>query len=150
MHPEYSSSRLPLLQLNYRADLEILVGRWGYQPEPQELPPVYEQVKAAALQDQSRFWLQDIRRRTLNDPHTTDWLLNTFFPDLARRLGGRLYVAYLIGPELQEAIVKQPAFVPAGAYDAKPFAIDFFGDEGAAIKWLQTQQRIVGASGALE
>ena len=130
----------PLHHLAYRPDLGILVGRWGYQPAPAELPAVYEQVRLVSLEHRSRFWLQDIRRRTLNDPTTTDWLLNTFFPDMARRLGGRLCVAYLVGPSLHQDIVSQPAFVPAEAYNNKPFAISFFGDEGAAIKWLQEQQ----------
>ncbi len=59
---------------------------------------------------------------------------------MARRLGGRLFVAYLVGPLLHESIISQPDYVPAEAYDDKPFAISFFGDEGAAIRWLQIQQ----------
>ncbi|WP_210516951.1 hypothetical protein [Hymenobacter terricola] len=135
-----SDDSSPLLQLAYRPDLDILVGRWGYQPEPQELPAVYQQVTQVALQEHSRFWLQDIRRRTFNDPHTTRWLLSDFFPEMARRLGGRLFVAYLVGPTLHQTILNQPGYVSAEAYDDKPFAISFFGDEGAAIRWLQIQQ----------
>ena len=130
----------PLLQLANRPDLGILVGRWGYQPEPHELPAVYQQVEATALQERSRYWLQDIRRRTFNDPHTTEWLLNTFFPDMARRLGGRLFVAYLVGPTLHQPIVSQPDFISAEAYDSKPYVVSFFGDEGTATQWLQAQQ----------
>ncbi|UOQ97773.1 hypothetical protein MUN81_21420 [Hymenobacter sp. 5317J-9] len=130
----------PLIEFLYRDDLDILVGRWGYQPHPRELPAVYQQMTDEALRRNARFWLQDIRRRTLNDPETTLWLLNIFFPDMARRLGGRLYIAYLVGPALHESIVKQPGYVPAEAYDDKPFATSFFGDEGAAIRWLQIQQ----------
>ena len=137
MTPETPAS---LLQLTNRPDLGILVGRWGYQPEPHELPPMYQQIEALALQERSRYWLQDIRRRTLNDPHTTQWLLNSFFPDMARRLGGRLFVAYLVGPTLHQTIVSQPGFVSAEAYDSKPFVVSFFGDEGTAIRWLQAQQ----------
>ena len=137
MIPETPAS---LLQLTNRPDLGILVGRWGYQPEPHELPPMYQQIEALALQERSRYWLQDIRRRTLNDPHTTQWLLNSFFPDMARRLGGRLFVAYLVGPTLHQTIVSQPGFVSAEAYDSKPFVVSFFGDEGTAIRWLQAQQ----------
>ena len=129
-----------LLQLTYRPDLDLLLGRWGYQPQPHELTPVYEQVRAMALQEHSRFWLQDIRRRTLNDPQATRWLLHSFFPEMARLLGGRLFVAYLVGPSLHQTIVSQPGYVSAEAYDDKPFAVSFFGDEGAAIKWLQIQQ----------
>ena len=130
----------PLLQLAHRPDLNILVGRWGYQPEPRELPAVYQQVEAVALENQSRFWLQDIRRRSVNDPDTTRWLLNTFFPDMARRLGGRLFVAYLVGPSLHHDIVGQPNYISAEAYDHKSFAVSFFGDEGAAIAWLRQYQ----------
>ena len=131
----------PLLQLTHRPDLDVLVGRWGYQPEPHELPAIYQQVQAVAVQEHSRFWLQDIRRRSANDPQTTLWLLSTFFPDMTRRLGGRLFVAYLVGPTLHQTILSQPGFVPAEAYDDKPFAISFFGDEGAAMKWLQLQKK---------
>ncbi|MBO2010271.1 hypothetical protein [Hymenobacter negativus] len=130
----------PLLHLAHRPDLDIMVGRWGYQPAPDELPAVYQQVEKEALRSRCRFWLQDIRRRTLNDPQTTRWLLNVFFPDMAQRLGGRLFIAYLVGPALHESIVKQPGYVPAEAYNDKPFATSFFGDEGAAIRWLQIQQ----------
>ncbi|MBJ6107950.1 hypothetical protein JAO73_02925 [Hymenobacter sp. BT523] len=130
----------PLIEFTYRDDLDILVGRWGYQPDPRELPAVYQQMTDAALDNRARFWLQDIRRRTLNDPSTTEWLLTKFFPDMARRLDGRLYVAYLVGPALHDAIVNQPGYVSAEAYDDKPYAISFFGDEGAAIRWLQIQQ----------
>ena len=129
-----------LLQLVPRTDLNILIGRWGYQPRPDELPAVYQEVMDAALRGQNRFWLQDIRRREYNDPQTTLWLLNTFFPDMANRLGGRLYVAYLVGPTLHQSIVNQPDFIPAEAYNNKTFVISFFGDEGAAIKWLQENQ----------
>ena len=130
----------PLLDFSHRADLDILVGRWGYQPDPRELPAVYQHMTDVALEKQARFWLQDIRRRTLNDPATTDWLLGKYFPDMAQRLGGRLFVAYLVGPTLHGSIINQPDYVSAEAYDDKPFAISFFGDEGAAIRWLQIQQ----------
>ena len=136
MSDDHSS---PLLQLAYRSDLNILVGRWGYQPEPQELLPVYKEVQELATAHACRFWLQDIRRRTFNDPDTTRWLLHDFFPGMAHRLGGRLYVAYLVGPALHEAIVSQPGFVSAESYDGQPFVVSFFGDEGAAMQWLQAR-----------
>ena len=129
----------PLLQLAYRPDLNVLVGRWGYQPAPHELPPVYKEVQEQAVAHGCRFWLQDIRRRTLNDPATTRWLLQDFFPRMARRLGGRLYVAYLVGPALHAANVSQPDYVSAESYDGQPFAVSFFGDEGAAMQWLQAR-----------
>ena len=136
-----TSSDLPLLDLSLRDDLDILVGRWGYQPEVAALAATYRQLTAEALATGCRFWLQDIRRRTFNDPATSTWLLTEYFPDMAQRLGGRLAVAYLVGPTLHQSIVSQPGFVTADGYDGKPFVISFFGDEGAAIQWLQAQQR---------
>ena len=128
-----------LLQLSYRADLEVLIGRWGYQPDPAALPAEYERLSAAALAHGARRWLQDIRRRTLNDPQITQWLLTDYFPDLARRLGGQLRVAYLVSPALHETILAQPGFAPVETYAGRPFAVDFFGDEGAAVAWLRAQ-----------
>ena len=132
-------SSLPLLQLTFRSDLGILVGRWGFQPNAAQLPAAYAELTATVLRDQCRFWLQDIRRRTLNDPQTTEWLLTEYFPNTARQLGGRLCVAYLVGPDLHHHIVTGPAFAPIDSYAGQPFVVGFFGDEGAAIKWLQQQ-----------
>lgn len=130
-------SALPeLLQLTYRPDLGILIGRWGYQANEAELPTEYAHLEAAALGHGARRWLQDIRRRSLNYPETTRWLLEKFFPDMARRLGGQLRVAYLVSPALQAHIYAEPNFVPMEAYAGGPFAVGFFGDEGSATEWL--------------
>ena len=126
-----------LLQLTYRPDLEVLIGRWGYQPDPAALPAEYERLEAAALQHQARHWLQDIRRRSLNDPATTRWLLDVFFPDMARRLGGQLRVAYLASPALYAHILADSGYVPASAYAGLPHAVAFFGNEGEALAWLK-------------
>jgi len=125
-----------LLSLTYRADLAVLIGRWGYQAEEAELPAEYARLEAAALAHGARRWLQDIRRRSLNYPDTSRWLLAEFFPDMARRLGGQLRVAYLVSPALQAHIYAEPTFVPLEAYAGRPFAVGFFGDEGAATEWL--------------
>jgi hypothetical protein len=128
-----------LLTLAYRPDLGIFVGRWGYQPTVETLPAVYQDLKQQALAAGCRFWLQDIRRRSFNDPATTQWLLTDFFPQMGRLLGGRLAVAYLASPALMDAIVNGPGFQQPGAYDDQPFVIAFFGDEGQAISWLNHQ-----------
>lgn len=126
-----------LLQLAYRPDLEVLIGRWGYQPEPNALAAEYQRLEAVAIEHQARRWLQDIRRRSLNDPQTTRWLLDTFFPDMARQLGGQLRVAYLVGPDLHARILAETNFLPVSAYAGLPHAVAFFGDEGVALAWLQ-------------
>jgi hypothetical protein len=137
MHPNYATPGL--LDITYRADLEVLIGRWGYQPDPAVLPAEYERLTAIALAHRSLCWLQDIRRRTLNDPQITQWLLTEYFPDMAHRIGGRLRVAYLVSPTLHDAIVTQPGYMPSEGYADQPFAIGFFGEEGAAVAWLKAQ-----------
>lgn len=93
------SDPLPLLDLTYRADLGILVGRWDHQPDPGGLP-ADEQLATGTRAANSRFWLQDIRRRTLNDPAITAWLLAVYLSDMARCLGPRLCVVCLTSPDL--------------------------------------------------
>ena len=137
MNPDYATS--DLLDITYRHDLAVLIGRWGYQPEAAALPTEYERLAEAALAYNAQCWLQDIRRRTLNDPQITQWLLTEYFPGMARRLGGRLRVAYLVSPTLHQLILAQPGFLPAEAYTDRPFTVSFFGEEGAAIAWLQAQ-----------
>ncbi len=135
-----------LLQTAYRPDLGIFVGRWGYQPPAELLPLAYEQLTADSSSSGCRFWLQDIRRRTLNDPNITRWLLTEYFPQRARELGGRLYVAYLTSPALMNTIMQGPSFLPPSAYINEPFVVAFFSEEGQSIQWLREQQVAVAAS----
>ena len=128
-----------LLHIAHRPDLEVLIGRWGYQPDPTALPAEYERLTEAALACNASCWLQDIRHRTLNDPQITQWLLTEYFPDMSRRLGRKLHVAYLVSPTLHGLIQAQPGFLAVEGYADRPFAIGFFGEEGAAIAWLQAQ-----------
>lgn len=129
-----------LLHTTYRPDLNVFVGRWGYQPAPELLPRAYEHLTEKALATGCRFWLQDIRRRAFNDPNITRWLLAEYFPQMAVRLGGRLHVAYLTGPTLLEAILNGPDYVAPSSYDNKPFVIAFFCTENAAMQWLYQEQ----------
>lgn len=131
----------PLLELTPRPDLDILLGRWRYQPEqPAALRPCYQQLADQALATGCRFWLQDLRRRASPDQETKRWLLEEYYPSVARRLGQRLFVAYLFSPTMHRLIVDAPDYAPPEAYNRSPFALDFFGDEGAAIQWLQAHQ----------
>ncbi|MGI4761783.1 MAG: hypothetical protein ACRYF0_13830 [Janthinobacterium lividum] len=129
-------STLPeLLNLHFQADQGLLVGRWAYQPVQAELAPAYDQLYQAALECRAQRWLQDIRRRTLHDPYTTQWLFDEFYPDLAQQLG-ELRVAYLVNPRLRGLIEAGPDFQPLSWYEGKPFVVNFFGDEPAALTWL--------------
>lgn len=130
-----------LLELTFRADLDVLLGRWRYQPaHPAALRPCYEHLADMALATGCRFWLQDLRRRAAPDQETKRWLLEDYYPGLARSFGQRLYVAYLFSPDMHRQIVEAPDYAPAEAYLGKTYLLDFFGDEGAAIQWLQSWQ----------
>ena len=136
-----SSPDLPLLSLALRADLDVLLGRWGHEPAAAaELPACYARLTDMALASGCRFWLQDLRRRAANDPETTRWLLTEYFPSMSRQLGGRLYVAYLFSPALHQHILQSPDYAPPEAFADRPYSLNFFGDEGAAIQWLQSKQ----------
>jgi len=131
----------PLLELTPRPDLDVLLGRWHYQPgQPAELRPCYQQLADLALRTGCRFWLQDLRRRASPDQETKRWLLDEYYPSVAQRFGKRLFVAYLFSPEMHRQIVEAPDYAPAEAYLDKTYLLDFFGTEGAAIQWLQTWQ----------
>ena len=130
----------------FRTDLQVLVSRWTGQPPPAYLRGVYLELSDIALRYQARYWLQDIRHRSFNDPDTTRWLLETYFLDMAHQLRGRLHVAYLANPALLDAIVSGPNFVPADAYHGRPFTTAFFNSEGAAYDWLAQERRLEQAA----
>jgi hypothetical protein len=132
----HDTSAAELLHLTYQADQELLVGRWGYQPNRVALASAYEHLQDTALRCRARRWLQDIRRRTLPDPYTTQWLFNEFYPDISQQLGGQLRVAYLVEPRLRGLIEAGPDFQPLSLYEGRPFIVNFFGEEQAAIAWL--------------
>lgn len=136
-----SFSNPPLLELTLRPDLDVLLGRWQYQPTlAAELLPCYGQLADMALATGCRFWLQDLRRRASPDHDVKRWLVDDYYPNVARSFGRRLYVAYLFSPEMHRQIVEAPDYAPAEAYRDKTYLLDFFGNEGAAVHWLQTWQ----------
>lgn len=131
-----ATSPAPLLQLTYEPAHDLLIGRWGYQPDPAELPTAYEHLQEMALTCQAAHWLQDIRRRTLHDPYTTQWLFDEFFPDMAQFLGRQLRIAYVVQPELRGLIEAGVDTQPLSSYLGRPFVVNFFGEEQAALDWL--------------
>ena len=131
----------PLLELTPRPDLGMLFSRWHYQPDtPAALRPCYQELAELAVATGCRFWLQDLRRRESPDPATKRWLLEDYYPAVTRRLGQRLFVAYLFSPAMHRLIVEAPDYAPPEAYSRSPYALDFFGSEGEAVAWLQSHQ----------
>jgi hypothetical protein len=138
-----SAAPPPLLELTLRPDLDVLLGRWQYQPATAaELLPCYQQLAEMALATNCRFWLQDLRRRTSPDEQTKQWLLTEYYAGVAHRFGKPLFVAYLFSPSMHRLIVEAPDYAPPEAYFDKSYLLDFFGDEGAAIRWLQQRQEL--------
>lgn len=73
----YTNLETALCPIHYRC-LTLLIAPtsaswWGVgaTPDPAGLPAAYEQLATGTRAANSRFWLQDIRRRTLNDPVIT-------------------------------------------------------------------------------
>lgn len=142
-----SSQLTDLMPTTFRPDLGMLVSRWTRQPlSAAPLQPIYEDLATIAEQHQARYWLQDVRHREFNDPDITRWLLTTYFPAVAERLGGRLHVAYLANPALLQAIITSPGFARPEAYHVSPYVVAFFSAEGEAFGWL-TQERMRDAAG---
>ncbi|SNR51069.1 hypothetical protein [Hymenobacter mucosus] len=135
MLPNFLSDTTPL-HTTYRPDLHVLVSRWNYQPDASQLPPAYEFLTQDALAHDCRFWLQDIRRRTLNEPEVVQWMLESYFPSIATHLGGRLMVAYLANPSLLQTI-QGSSYPSDSSYSTEAFDVQFFTDEAAAMQWLQ-------------
>jgi hypothetical protein len=131
-----ASAAPELLHLTYHEDLGLLVGRWGYHPNHSETAAAYEHLREMALRCQARRWLQDARLRTMPDPYTTQWLFDEFYPDIAQQLGGQLRVAILVGPKLRGLTQAGPDCQPLASYEGKPFIVNFFNEEQAAINWL--------------
>lgn len=65
------------------------------------------------------------------------WLPEAYYPAVARHFGQRLYGAHLFSPAMHRQIVGVPDYTPPAAYVGSPYALDFFGAGGVAIKWLR-------------
>lgn len=120
-------------ELTFREDLRVLVARWLRPVSSAELHHSYEAVLAAASPQRCRFWLLDLRRRGTSTEDDTHWVLETFLSQLAGRLGGRVYLAFLVSPS-HLAVIDQEGGAPlvSGAH----CHARIFTDEGAALAWL--------------
>ena len=129
------------LEISYRPDLDVLVGRWMRKISAAEMCQGYEHLLEAAVQCGCRQWLLDARRRFNTDRDGARWMISTFLPQLGPRLGGRTHLAYLLAPVLLRDTEADAAFPPASFFDDKPYNADRFTDEREAIDWLQTARR---------
>lgn len=120
-------------ELTFRPDLQVLFARWIRPVSSTELQQSYEALLAAATPHQCRFWLLDLRRRGISSEDDTLWTLETFLPRLPPRLGGRVYLAFLVSPSHLSAIDQEsgaPMVTNAQCH------VRLFTDEGLATAWL--------------
>ena len=124
------------LEISYRADLDLLLGRWLRPIAVAEMQQGYELLLDAAVAGQCRQWLLDVRRRLNTHQLGAPWMVGTFLPRLADRLGGPTRLAYLMAPAFLRDAAADAAFPPPAYFAGKPFVGERFIDENAAIEWL--------------
>jgi hypothetical protein len=129
--------------LNYRPDLATLVARWQYDAPLPTLQADFTQLLEAAEGYGAARWLLDVRRRDQLAPELAHWTTTLFFPEAAARLvPARLRIAVLCSPARlavyasDDAQMEQLTF---GMHPTQPYRMQLFGDEAAAVHWLQRQ-----------
>ncbi|WP_210516947.1 hypothetical protein [Hymenobacter terricola] len=125
------------LEISYRADLDLLLGRWLRPIELAEMQQGYELLLDAAVAGGCRRWLLDVRRRQNTHQVGAQWMVDTLLPQLTTRLGGRTRLAYLMAPVYLRDEAADAAFPPASYFVDKPFVGERFIEEDAALYWLQ-------------
>ncbi|AYA37875.1 hypothetical protein D3Y59_12975 [Hymenobacter oligotrophus] len=125
------------LDLAYRPDLHLVVGRWLRQASLPELQQGYLDMLELAAAHQCPYWLLDARRRIDTDKEVMHWMLDRFTPQLPLRLSGqRSYLAYLVAPLHLRDAASGENFPPAHFFEDKPFMAERFTDEADAVAWL--------------
>lgn len=127
------------LHVVYRADLDILFGRWMRLVSVAEMYAGYAYLLDQAAEYNCGHWLLDARRRINTDKEGAQWMTGTFLPGAVARLGGHLRLAYLLGPVMLRNQEADAAFPPASFFVGKAFTAERFIEEGEAIAWLQGQ-----------
>lgn len=135
MHENLSSA--DFLDLTYRADNNLIIGRWLRSVNEAELHAGYASLRRLALQHKCAHWLIDARRRTDRRQNGPEWVTTEFLPQLQREMGCPLHVCFLVLPNHLEEAEQDPisAFSPTSEVQFARFL-----DEGAANAWLAAHQ----------
>jgi len=136
MYQELASTAF--LQVAYRPDSGLLIGRWLCSISEAQLHEGYETMRVAALQHGCHFWLMDARRRTDRRLNGPEWVVTNFLPEVQQEMGGPLYVAFLVLPNHLREVEDDPIGTPKSAPEDL-FQFARFIDEGAANRWLNKQ-----------
>ena len=134
-----SAPNLDFLQLHYRADLHLLVGRWQRPVSAAELRQGYLAIQRLAEATTCPFWLVDVRSRNCLDKDALQWLTTEFLPALPAVLDRPVCLAYLLHPSHG----RQLHVVPGDQHLGPGTRVGFFEDEGALNRWLmQSRYRV--------
>lgn len=138
MYQELASSAF--LHVTYRPDSCLLIGRWLFSINEEQLREGYETMRIAALEHNCTHWLMDARRRVDRSRNGPEWVVTSFLPKVQRKFGRRLCVAFLVLPNhISELEIEgEPAIKSSDP--AAPFQYARFIDEGAANAWLDSQR----------
>ncbi|MCC2545644.1 hypothetical protein LJY25_04245 [Hymenobacter sp. BT175] len=124
------------LELSHRPDLGVMFVRWMRPVTSQELQQGYLKLLEESAAVQCRAWLLDARRRRNTDGASQRWMLTELLPMAVTRLGGRVYLAFLLAPVHLRDAASDDVFPPAEFFIDKPYAAERFTDEGPALAWL--------------
>ncbi|MFD2718960.1 hypothetical protein ACFST9_09555 [Hymenobacter monticola] len=139
MYQELASTSF--LQVAYRPDSCLLIGRWLCSITDEQLREGYETMRLAAQEHDCRHWLMDARRRTDRRLNGPEWVVTSFLPRVQQEMGGRLYVAFLVLPNHLAEIEADPNMPEKSPGASAPFQYARFIDEGAANAWLDEKRR---------
>lgn len=142
MYQELASTAF--LQVTYRPDSCLLIGRWLCSINDDQLREGYETMRLAALEHDCTHWLMDARRRVDRTRNGPEWVITTFLPRVQQEFGRRLCVAFLVLPNHISELAEESLPV-LSAEPAAPLQYARFIDEGAANAWLDAHRRRSGA-----
>lgn len=120
------------LEIAYRRDLGLLMGRWLCSVAEAELHAGYAALRQAALHYGCGQWLIDSRRRACRSLNGPEWVTTQFLPQVQQTLGQPLRVCFLVLPSYLATL---PVAAQAAA-PGSPVQFARFVDEGEANAWL--------------
>lgn len=131
--------------LEYRADLNIIIGRWLTDVPPPALQETYEAMLATAqAHGNCQFWLLDLRRRPVAGSDLNEWFRDQFSPLISATLNGPLFTAYLASPHQRpttESYEIELYLLREASVNAFP---ELFENEAEAVEWLRDKQERAG------
>ncbi|WP_188558582.1 hypothetical protein [Hymenobacter glacieicola] len=142
----------PALSIVFRPDLHVLIVRWLREISQHELQQGYLEALDAARHHGATCWLIDSRRRALSDERMADWLATSFLPTLSQHLGPSVRLACLVSatwPDTGGAPAPLAVLAQRQPLPAQDYHLRLFGDEGAAMHWLQNAHLAAATSEAL-